>query len=366
MDIDISCMTWFPILCDQLGRLFHSKPKINSLLPNDSSMICHTSLSSNVHCDDPRYNNSSPLHETSLLLLPDDIIGNDLHNQGKFREAAQKYLRAKNNPKDKNLRETKERLSKEDGERGTSRWFGDHPDTLEVISKSCCETLAALSGRSTEGMPPEMIETASNMIKNMPPEELHNMLKMASSFQGKNPFFPAGTGQTNGPSVRPGSLPEGVSSDMLKTASDMMSKMSPEELQRMFEVASNFKGKESVNGARTMNGSVGSNSGGTPQVNRNSDLGESSSSSGVFSNSRSGPPAPANFPASMGDLKEQMQNQMNDPAMRQMFTFMIKNMSPDMMANMSEQFGIKMSKEEATKAQQAMSYLSPDALDTMM
>ncbi|PIA54229.1 hypothetical protein AQUCO_00900642v1 [Aquilegia coerulea] len=429
--------------------------------------------------------------------------GNDLHNQGKFREAAQKYLRAKNNLKDipvskgralqmacslnlmscylktrqydecikegsevleydtenikalyrrgqaykesglledavsdlsrahsvapddetivDTLRETKDRLSKEDGERGTSRRLvieeiteevqtlppeshkssssADYsvtephevsdssesqtgssvggpttdadclrgleinPDTLRsfqnLVSNADPETLAALSGGSTEGMPPEMIKTASNMIKNMPPEELQNMLKMASSFQGKNPFFPAGAGQANGSNVRPGSLPEGVSPDMLKTASDMMSKMSPEELQKMFEVASNFKSKESVNGARTMNGSVGSNSGETR-------LGESSSSSGLFSNSRSDPPAPANFPASMGDLKEQMQNQMNDPAMRQMFTSMIKNMSPDMMANMSEQFGIKMSKEEAAKAQQAMSSLSPDALDSMM
>uniref|UniRef100_A0A5B7AIE3 Putative outer envelope protein 61 n=1 Tax=Davidia involucrata TaxID=16924 RepID=A0A5B7AIE3_DAVIN len=303
----------------------------------------------------------------------------------------------------------------------------DDPETIRsfqnFISHADSETLAALSGGKAEGISPDMFKTASNMISKMSPEELQRMFQMASSFQGENPYIKRGSSDSNINSFRPGSVPPDMTPDMLKTASDMMSKMSAEELQKMFEMASSLKGKDPAtalhsNGVRSDSGSKppdvtpdmlktasdmmsklsaeelqkmfkmasslkgkdpatalhsnilrsdsGSNS---PETRDNftvngDHLGESSSSRG-FLNSGSAP-FQSSFPNSTADLQEQMRNQMKDPAMKQMFTSMIKNMSPDTMANMSEQFGFKLSREDAEKAQQVMSSLSPDHLDRMM
>ncbi|KAM3192228.1 hypothetical protein ACQJBY_069454 [Aegilops geniculata] len=57
---------------------------------------------------------------------------------------------------------------------------------------------------------------------------------------------------------------------------------------------------------------------------------------------------------------------MADPAMWEMFSSMMENMSPDEMANMSGLLGIEMSKEDAANAQQAMSSFSSQDLEKMM
>ncbi|XP_075635661.1 outer envelope protein 61 [Castanea sativa] len=245
----------------------------------------------------------------------------------------------------------------------------DDPDTIRsfqnFISTVDPDTLAAMSSGKSGEVPPEMVKTASNVISKMSPEELQKMLEMASSFQGENPYFMGGSSDNN-----PGSsVPPNMTPDMLKTATNMMNKMSPEDLQKMFETASSLKGMDSFPTAAAVKGlsDAGPKSSAAqenPVVNRSSVVGESSSSRDIFSNLRTS--TPSTFPSSTPDLQEQMRNQMKDPAMRQMFTSMIKNMNPDMMANMSEQFGMKLSREDAAKAQQAMSSLSPDDLDKMM
>ncbi|KAF7120270.1 hypothetical protein RHSIM_Rhsim13G0198700 [Rhododendron simsii] len=244
--------------------------------------------------------------------------------------------------------------------------WGFHRSFQNFMYQTDPETLASMSGGNAEGISPDMIKTASNMISRMSPQELQKMLQMASSFQGENNPFVKGVSSDN--SFRPGPVPTDLTPDMMKMASDMMSKMPAEELQKMFEMTSSLKGKDSVSTASALKSNGFRSDAGSKQSResfsvRGDHTGESSSSNG-FSNSRSFPQS--SFPNSTADLQQQMQNQMNDPAMRQMFTSMIKNMSPDMMANMGEQFGLKLSREDAEKAQQAMSSLSPDTLDKMM
>lgn len=247
----------------------------------------------------------------------------------------------------------------------------DDPEAIRsfqnFMSNADPDTLAALSAGKSGEYSPDMFKTASNMISKMSPEELQRMVQMASSFQRENEYFPRGSLDSNFGSFRPGSVPPNLTPEMLKTATDMMNNMSTEERQKMLEMASSLRARDSVSTPASLNtdglSSKFPETRENSAVNGNNDMGESSSR-GSFSNLRSG--SRSSFQPSTPGMQEQMRNQMKDPAMRQMFTSMIKNMSPEMMTNMGEQFGVKLSREDAEKAQQALSSISPENLDRMM
>lgn len=238
------------------------------------------------------------------------------------------------------------------------------------MSQADQETLASLGGENTnKKISPDMVKTASNVISNMPPEEFQRMLEMATSFQGDNPLLKRDFSYASLSSSNHGSGMPNVTPDMLQTASDMMNKMPAEELQNMFKMASTLSGKDpaSTEGTLQSNGFRLNTDSEAQKIQGhstfNEDIGESSTSRvGLNSRNASQP----SFPSSSSDMQEQVRNQMKNPAMREMMSSMMKSMSPDMMSNLSEQFGYKLSQEDAVKAQQAMSSLSPESLDKMM
>ncbi|XP_020272675.1 LOW QUALITY PROTEIN: outer envelope protein 61-like [Asparagus officinalis] len=83
-----------------------------------------------------------------------------------------------------------------------------------------------LSAMGVGELPPDMIKTASGMIGKMKPEELQKMLEVASSLKGKAPNFP----NTNGDGSKFGSQMPEMARATIKMASDNMSKMPPDEL----------------------------------------------------------------------------------------------------------------------------------------
>jgi len=212
--------------------------------------------------------------------------------------------------------------------------------------------VGGLSNLGMQGMSPELVQTASNMISTMKPEELQKMFQAASSLNGTNP------------SNFGSNMPE-ISPDMINMASNMMGKMSPDELQNMMKLASNIGGPSTSSAPLRPGSNLRPSSRATTSENNfqtSSPLNVTEKPDEIVNNQRMDQPSPSS-PADMQDI---MKNSMKDPAMRQMFASMMKNMSPDMMANMSEQFGMKLSKEDAVKAQQTMSSLSPEDLDRMM
>lgn len=171
----------------------------------------------------------------------------------------------------------------------------------------------------------DMAKTASKLIGKMSQEELQRMVQMASTFQGDE--------TASEPNMTP---------EMMKMATDIMSNMSPEDLQAMVQMASSsLKEKNLPTSSAGVSCSV-------DQSRTQNVLDSSKAVSGT------------------NDVQEQMRNQMNDPAMQQMFSSMIKNMSPETMAKMSKQFGVELSQQDAEKAQQAISSLSQKDLERMM
>lgn len=177
------------------------------------------------------------------------------------------------------------------------------------ISSTNPETLAALNNGNTDGMSPGMVKTAMDVVGKMPPEELQRMVQLASSIQGGNPFSGGG----------PGSIPSDVSPDTLKMATEVMSKMSPEDFQRMFNMASSFKGTGAVSSSASANANGYRSQSRTRETQIKGEVSgnraEETSTSQGFSSSTV--PPQSSLTGLSGDLQEQMRNQMNDPAMRQ-------------------------------------------------
>ncbi|KAG0467785.1 hypothetical protein HPP92_017113 [Vanilla planifolia] len=226
------------------------------------------------------------------------------------------------------------------------RPFMDDPETVRLfqryVSQAGPDSLGAMG---LGGMSPDVVKMATEMISSMSPEELQKMFEVANSLKGNDSGLP----NMNGNKMTP---------ELMRMASEKISKLPPEMLNKMHEFSSSLKTNGSSVPSDLGKLKCESDRHSSAPGHHEADVGSTSFLSSTSSQSH-------NPPAST-DLQETMRNSMKDPAMRQMFTSMMKSMSPDMMANMSEQFGMKLSKEDAAKAQQAMASLSPDDLDRMM
>lgn len=185
---------------------------------------------------------------------------------------------------------------------------------------------------------PDMIRNMQSLMTSIPPES------MAALSGGK------------------------MTPEMIKTASDMFSRMSPDELQKMIKLSTTFGTQKHASSPFDDMDRRTSTSSQTTQSFSEDILQPQTSANNIDHSRASLNPSVAfpGMPEMSTEIQEQMRNQMKDPATRQMFTTMMQNMSPETMASMGEQFGLKLSREDAVKAQNAMASLSPDDLDKLM
>ncbi|MQL81460.1 hypothetical protein Taro_013917, partial [Colocasia esculenta] len=184
----------------------------------------------------------------------------------------------------------------------------ENPETVRLFqnyfSGAGPTSVAAGDGK----MSPEMIKTATEMISTMKPDELQRMLQVASSMNGNG----SGLGSH---------LPE-MSPEMVQMASDRISKMSPEELQNMVDIASSLNpsfspspvANSDENKRKSKDHSRPSEA--SAKLATENSHREESSSSGVFSTSTVGSSS-SGLPNASADLQENMKNAMKDPAMQQ-------------------------------------------------
>ncbi|TYG67541.1 hypothetical protein ES288_D05G084000v1, partial [Gossypium darwinii] len=294
--------------------------------------------------------------------------GNELHKQGRFDDASEKYLlnvkalyrrgqaykelgqledaisdlskAHEVYPGDETvadvLRDAEERLARE-GSHQAPQGVAIEEITEEAASTSSANRQTSFTKYSSK-QPRETNSVCLEALKN-DPEALRSFQKFISN---ADPYTLS--------ALSGGKVGE-VSPDLFKTATNMIGKMSPEqlqkmmppeELQKMFEAAASLEGNDSISTSTAVKSS---------RLDSDAEV--------KYPEFQT---ASSNLPTSTADLQEQMRNQMKDPAM---FASMMKNMSPDIMENMGEQFGSKLSREDAN-AQQAMASLSPEELDRKM
>ncbi|KAG2398779.1 Outer envelope protein [Vigna angularis] len=87
-----------------------------------------------------------------------------------------------------------------------------------LIQNTNSATLASLNVGQFKDVSPDMIKTTSDVISKMSPDELQKMVDMASSFEVDNQFLRGGPPD----SFNPRSMPPNVTPDIFKVASDMI------------------------------------------------------------------------------------------------------------------------------------------------